>query len=400
MVHIVDLGSTGSNHLLFNISMIKVLIEVFPFENFTFYAEREHQNLVSTYFTSAEREKFSFRQIASNPKSSSRIGKTINGLWRTTKDSLFFTRLLWNVSKASSDVIFLCTAHALSFLSLKYLKKLYPKVKVISTLHGETEYLYYAKNKWEKDMSYLYTRIFQCKSPNFIYLTLNKISKRTLIADGYLTSEEVMEIDHPYIYSDLVATNTSQENSVVTIGHVGSLGVRKNAHLIYELAAKFQNQIDPNKPCFWAIGPIEDNALPFKNQFVTDFVSQTPGQYISRDTFEKKIRKIDYAIFFYSPEQFIYRASGAVQDVINYNKPMIVLKHPYFDYLFEVAGNIGFICEDLGEMYSVIFRITNNDENLIRQYKRQIENITAYKKRSNIKSIAIDFEHQMSVLLK
>ena len=206
-----------------------------------------------------------------------------------------------------------------------------------------------------------------------------------------------MDIDHPYAYSTELHLKNVTESKIITIGHVGSLGIRKNGHLIYSLAERHRRKISNGTLRYWAVGPVEDNVLQYKNSYVTEFSNKEFGQYISREVFDQKIKEIDYAVFLYAQDQFIFRASGTILDVINFTKPIIAMKHPFFDYLTSQVGNIGFLCANLDDMASLISRLAERDEVLLAQYGQQQSNLHKFKQKHSIDSIAEDLRAQLLI---
>lgn len=54
-------------------------------------------------------------------------------------------------------------------------------------------------------------------------------------------------------------------------------------------------------------------------------------------------------------------------------KPIIALKSPPFSYLFDLCGDIGYLCNDLNHMKSVIAQLINTND-LVR-YEKQRKNL-------------------------
>jgi hypothetical protein len=396
-IHIVDLNSVGHTHILINVSMIKVLLEAYPESNLFFYSESKHQQIVATFFSEADGRRVSFKPIAAKKKNISFFSKLTGSITNSITD-LFLLRRLLTLSE-STGMLFLFKAHALTFLLFKYLKNNYPNVPAIALLHGEVEFIDAGANKWEKQMGNLYKKILTHRSANFVYIILNKISKERLIRRGLLAPLDAIEIMHPYPFTFESHRSNIQSGKSVVIAHVGSLGARKNAHLLYRLAEMCKEYVGKKLLSFWAVGAIESDAREFQNNYVIDFAAADGvGKYISREVFEQKIKEIDYAAFFYAPDQFVYRASGAILDVIEAEKPIIVIKHPFFDHLFDAAGNIGFQCKDLEQMSTYAERMALRDHLLLDQYDEQRANLRKFKMSNDIKSIAKDFTNQLRII--
>lgn len=396
-IYIADLNSAGNTHILINVSMIKVLLEAYPESNLFFYSELKHQQIAATFFSEAEKQRVSFNPLAAKKHNDSFFSKLTGSVTNSIKDLLLLRKLL--VLSKNNGMLFLFKAHALTFLLLEYLKNSYPNVPTMAILHGEVEFIHAGANNWERNIGNLYKKILTHKSANFIYILLNKISKDRLIQRNLVAPNDAIELMHPYPFTFNSRRSSIESDKPVIIAHVGSLGARKNAHLLYSLAEMCKENIVKNLVGFWAVGAIEPDVQEFQNDLVIDFTATDgAGKYISREVFEQKISAIDYAVFFYTPNQFVYRASGAILDVIEAEKPIIVIKHPFFDYLFSAAGNIGFQCDDLEQMAGYVEQIATRDHTLMNQYAEQCANLRKFKMQNDIKSIAGDFTHQLRII--
>ena len=95
---------------------------------------------------------------------------------------------------------------------------------------------------------------------------------------------------------------------------------------------------------------------------------------------------MDYAVFLHEKESYYLRASGVFFDAINYNKPIISIKNSYFEYYFNKYGNIGYLCNDINEMFNIMKLILTNKEKA--NYMQQTKNINFLKNDLSIKKIA------------
>lgn len=394
MIYIIDRSSVGDIHVMFNAAMIKVFLSAYPESQIIFIGEEKHIDYVKLKLGTELSNKVQF-QIESIIKSTgtgfTKVKQWIQKMWA---DYRFMNRIFKEAERKKA-LIYFCSIPPISLRFLIIASKKNNAVKVINTLHGELETVFESKNKREEMIGNMYRQLFKQSRGNLYHLLLNKISKQPLIEKGFLKENSILEITHPYFYQHKGSTH-SKIADTLKLGHVGSLGIRKNGQLLYALAEKFRTQINDQTISFSAIGIIEPNVIPYKNEYVKDFASNG-AQYLDRNIFEQKISELDYALFFYGPDQFIFRASGAIFDVIEYEKPIIVLKHPYFDYLFAEAGNIGFMCNTLEDMEQLTQRLINRDETLISQYSEQQKNIAKYRSSMDIIYIAQDLKQQLSL---
>lgn len=398
-IHAIDRVSVGSIHTMFNASMLLVLEKAFPNHEIIFYSEKEHSDMVSKKIGNST--KVVFRPFHRSLSNGSGV-KTIVNFYSKLREDVGFYKKIFSEAK-SNDLVFLCSASILSLYLFKKQAVEQQKISTIITLHGELEYVYYYSSIKEKIIGKILRKIFTIKSNKIQYLLLNKISKKKLLESRLFFNNELIEIDHPYILTNHYINNKTEQKRLypLKIGNVGSLGIRKSGQQLYQLAILLKNYINNGLLEIHSVGAIEKNIYPFRNKFVIDSFSDDNNNslYISRDEFENKVNELDYAVFFYNHHQFIFRASGAILDVIKFNKPIIALQHPYFEYLFEKAGNIGYMCSTLKEMKELIDDIVTKKSKFAQEYEIQCTNIKLLKDKMSIMTIADDFKNQLNLLM-
>lgn len=268
-------------------------------------------------------------------------------------------------------------------------------------MHGEVSFLYKSYNRLEKIDAWVHKKIFQTKAPNFYYLTLNKIEKAILVKDGYLKNEEVFEINHPYLNLEENYTDNPLNNPI-RIGHIGSLVAHtKNSHMLFELAEKCKDLVENHKVVFDAVGLLTPEMKPYLNKWVNLYVGNqdlSKPQYLSREDYENALSNLNYAIFFYPPEEYVFRASGAIADFISKGTPIIYLTHPIFDYFQKNVGEIGYKCNNLNDMQIVIENLANNTEYSKQKYQLHKKNVQKLKEQLQLKNIAEDLNNQLKII--
>lgn len=400
MIFVIDISSIGKTHVVFNSSILNVLYLTFPEEKIIFQAEVTHLNYVRE--STNDLKNLFFQEIYSSLVVKKSGNPLIRIFSKILEDKKIFFEIFDKMGSSPNNIIFLCSAPPLSFYIFKRLKKKYEQL-VFAVLHGEIEYMFYSSNLREKIIGYIYKRALISNAKNFKYILLNKIALKKLAQNNLLRKEDVVEIDHPFVFKDDIrgSTHYLDFKKGIAIGQVGSMDVRKSAHLLYKVAEDLIQEINDNKLELITIGPVESNVLKYRNSLVKDFYSSDQKQslYLNREVYEQVISSIDYSIFFYNKEQYIFRASGAICDVVAFEKPIIAIWHPYFDYLFNEVGNIGFLCKDLNEVENIIKRICNNDKGLTDQYYLQKTNLRKLKFKLSIATVAEDFKRQYNKMV-
>jgi hypothetical protein len=108
---------------------------------------------------------------------------------------------------------------------------------------------------------------------------------------------------------------------------------------------------------------------------------------LSQEVYEQNVQNIDYAIFTFDNENYVYRDSAAIIDAIAYAKPIIALKQDYFTNLFNIGGNIGFLCDNIIIMEETIKGIINKNPEYIDQYFNQCSNLINLSKKYSLPEI-------------
>ncbi len=391
MIYLVDLLSIGNSHLMYNYSVIRLFRYLYPDQKIVFYSEETHQDLVRELLDTKDNDYVIYKKI--------KLSFTVKMSFKKLRS--FFSNLYQNIGllrtiisemkRTSSTELFICTSPILSLLNFKYFDT--RNINVLITLHGEVEYIFNQKTFRDKVIGNLYARLLKSNNSNFKFLLLTKISKSILLQRFHSLNNRLVDINHPYHFLEKDDYSIN-DTSTIHIGHIGSMGLRKNSQYLYLLAESIKDYILTNSISLYSIGALENNILPYRNDLVNDFTSINKDQYISRDIYSKMINNLNYSIFFFGEDQFLFRASGALLDAIQYEKPFICLKHPYFEYLFTIGGDVGFMCETLDDIKRLVVDLANKDQSLLDRYASQVYNLHKLKNLFTIETVALDFINQ------
>lgn len=178
-----------------------------------------------------------------------------------------------------------------------------------------------------------------------------------------------MSIDHPYAFSVQKQQKVQKPKNEIRLGTIGTLsnfkGLNSYLSLIQEVT-KINNS--PLK--FSVIGSVIEKEREFEALGVD---VKGKGELLDREMFEKCIEELDYILFFYSKDTYKLAASGAIFDAVKWEKPIISLKNDYFSYLFQKFGSVGFLCEDIKQMASIISEIGQENVNYdFDKYKKSL----------------------------
>lgn len=395
-LHFIDQTSEKGHHMVFNSSMIKVLQLSFSDANIVYWGIPSNQKETLELLTNEEKQKCIIEPIKYyKTKSNSLFIKGFFYIYKEITRVKHFYKVLKKTN--SNDAIVLSITTFTAFLIFKILHK-YINRPTYAVLHGDIDFLYNSKSKIEKLNAWCHKRIFKIKSKNFTYILLNKISKKKLCEDGFLNSNEVIEINHPY-------SNLNQEvavkmpSGIIQLGHIGSMEVaRKNSHFLYKIAADFQIEITNDKLNFETIGLITPDIIPHKNKWVIERVGNSKPDkpdYLTRQEYEKYLSDLHFTLFFIDQQQYIFRTSGAIIDTIAFQKPIIAFKHPYFDFLVEQVGPIGYFFDTKEKLNEKVIEIIKGSVQIQNEYETFISNLANLRKIFSVEKVSVDFQQQL-----
>ena len=180
----------------------------------------------------------------------------------------------------------------------------------------------------------------------------------------------VQSIDLPYLFHDQREL-VENVNGILRFGSFGEWHSKKGTDLFFKLATEVHKQTGKEKSEFMLIGRIGDPAI--RKMIAAEVIIPSPDKPLTREEFALYAKKIDYAIFCFRPESFRLTVSGSFYDALSFVKPIIALKTPFFKYYFDTIGDIGYLCDDYGEMLTLMIGLINNRQT--KRYTEQCDNI-------------------------
>ncbi|MDR2098096.1 MAG: hypothetical protein LBP37_06215 [Spirochaetaceae bacterium] len=100
-------------------------------------------------------------------------------------------------------------------------------------------------------------------------------------------------------------------------------------------------------------------------------------EMLSPEELDDYINMMDFCVFLYPSNYYLFTASGALLEAFAHLKPVVALHNPYFDYVFNKmvggGGDVGYLCDTVDEMAYVIKEIVLTGD--IERYNAQRKNI-------------------------
>lgn len=388
MILVSEVAHPGEIHVEVNSAFLRVFTYLEPAEQIVYRAEQGHVNSINAQVGLSHKIKFvAFKQYY-DPKAFSwpaRIIGEIKEIYRSLKlgRKLNAQTYIWTC-------IF-STGHF--FLSLYLIFFRNKNVKHLIVLHGELEFLKSTNRKHTTAALGLVLKLaINLSGQNTQYIVLGNRIKDHL--EKYFSKDiikKIVTVLHPYCYDLNVKPALFKENeSPLVFGTIGTQMLSKNSEQIFDLANMFEEKINNGVLNFRTIGKVLPEINPFKNKLVNQLY---PDAFVPYSIFENEARKLNFVLFFYSNDSYQLCASGAVFEVIKLGLPIISIYNDYFDWLFEDYGKMGFLCNNVIEMKSLIGDIV--DGKLTVEINEVLKNIAAFKIKNNLHSIAADLKSKL-----
>lgn len=390
----VDQTSMGDHHMVFNGAISEILCEAYPEGKLYCYGTESNQSSLRNFMNKSVVENTTFIPIQYPDTPKRLFLKLFVYPLKELRRYRNFKHILGTLNK--EDVLLLSITTFSSFYFFRRLVR-HSDAKLMAVLHGDMDYVYKANSFGEKLNGWVHKRILGIKSQqNFKFITLNKVTKPILVKDGWIASDDILDIYNP-IMSEFENTEFKNTSNVLRLGHIGSMEVRrKGSQFLYSIANRMRAEENLN---FVTLGLITPSVYPFKNEYVEEIVGNTADgkpAYLTRAKYVEELKRLDYALFFYPSDEYVMRASGAVLDILDFLIPVIALDHPYLNYFQQKYGDIGYLCKDLNEMESVILKIKANPKDSEARRKIQVANLLKIKENSSVKAVAAELKELMN----
>lgn len=378
----------GNNHVMFNSAISLIIARIYKDHQVIFTGESTHINQVAQ--NNSFIENLVCRSYEELPLPQSNIKKLLPWIKKKLGDLLYIEKFYRRTKKDGVAIFFTClSTTSLYYACLRFRNSRKP---VYFVLHGEVEFIFKKDARLvDKVKGRIYRATLGMMEKHMHCIVLSDIVKMALEKKQVLTSERIIAIDHPIV--DRQITHSALNADTIIFAHIGSAMQKKRSELFWELADKFRNESIQRKSEFSVIGKLDPEFVGLATDSVK--VLSENNQSISQEKYEQFIHNADYAVFTFDNDNYVYRVSGALMDAILYGKPIIALRQDYIEYLFQVGGNIGFLCDNMDKMQELIKRLINKEPVLLEQYTVQQQRLKALKEMFSVKSVAEQLNKQL-----
>jgi glycosyltransferase involved in cell wall biosynthesis len=351
--------SWGYEHVPFDAALIASVAQAFPESPVHFHGESTHVRETRQYLEARFRDgPVVWREVGLPDRRASARG-------RLAPDLRLTRAILAEAERSPGSRVIACGMHAVSGLGArKTLSQVYRRSQVAYVHHGALSQLL-SSRRYHPLLTLLNGRLRQVVLGDFIR---EESLRRLPILRGALHA-----IPHPYFFGE-TAPSELRAGEPIRFSFLGIVDESKGFSDFVALAKKTA-AVAGGSACFELIGSTRDGA-PTDSwaQWVT---IRGGGGPMPRPAFESYLQQTGYTIFPYKPGSYNLTASGALMDALAAGKPLIALRNSQFAEIFRAMGDIGYLCDSLGELEEVVTGILKSPP--YERYRRQSHAILAHR---------------------
>lgn len=378
-IFVFDNVIIGNNHLVINASIINIAKNFFEHGNSEIlcFGDKSHMLSISRLLRQSENCKVSFNSIEVIHPKANKIEKFFSWLNKLRIDKNHFNELI-ELSRVEQPKLFVInTLIPLNLFRFIGIMNNEINQKFLIFLHGELEYIFKKDLSFgQKIKGFLIKKALKKASSNTKFIVFSDYIKESLINKFNFKNDQIISVNHPIL--EYVRTNHEMSNCI-SFSHIGVANIRKNSSLIFKLADDMVPDIENYKCKFSIIGKVDKKEINHISNNV--IVESKDNNSINNEKYIELITKSDYSLIFLFGDEYVHRISGSLLDSIQYQVPIIALKHPTTIELFDKGGDIGFLCDNFEEMQEVINEIVLRNHKYIERYKTQILNLKELSKK-------------------
>lgn len=372
MILIFEPQCIGFEHAEFNAAFIKV-IEKSSNDEILFIAEKNHIKNVKSLLGSTE--EIQFKEIEVPPKEQSNMGR-FRQEFALTKAVFYLANSL-----GCTQIIF-SSIKSPSLIAAKYYLRSFKDINVLIIPHSVVDSI--NKVPFSRDIIFWFNFWFRFFNTERIkYIFLGKPIHDELVKEIPRMEKYLEYIDHPWLFRNYETNENPLENKI-SFGFLGVGYRKKGINDFIKLAENTKDSNDKINIEFSIVGHLPQDEEVNSSSLIN--ASKAP---LSDEEYNKKLKDIDYALFFHKASDYRFTASGAFFDAISQLKPIMALKTPFIEYYFNLMGDIGYLCKNYDEMENVITDIIKNHPK--ERYKKQQLNMLQGREKISIEKIAEKF---------
>jgi len=376
MIIICESQCVGAEHAKVNAALISCLFKTYK-EEVVFVADETHKNCVLQFI---EADFAGINVTSYVVKVPNKYDSSCKRIWKELR-ILKQASYLSEKSKCNKILFSSITSPGLYLLWLLIPSHMAP----IIIIHGILESL--VKRPSLKPWEFIFWFRFPfliASSKRFRYVLLGEPIKSNLFSTFPKMRNNIVSINMPYIFQKTIDSSFPTNNEI-KFGYFGVGSKGKGFPVFCKLSEELSVNSFKYKPTFILIGKVLEKDITVNENYV-----KVPfKKELNQNEFDILANSLHYSLYLYNSNVYKYVASAAFFDSLAYAKPIIAINNSFFQYYFNLLGNIGYLCEGYSELKTTVEAILNGQK--ISEYDKMVktiitrrESVSIFAKDSNV----------------
>lgn len=204
-------------------------------------------------------------------------------------------------------------------------------------------------------------------SDNLRFIVLGQYIHKLTLEILPTIKQHLRYIAHPYPFEDAPQLNgrISNQNGSPCFGFLGVGNREKGFPTFLKLIESTINDI--HRPKFKLIGKVNHDCTEvfenFNKKMLQHFsIGSEQNVRLSTEEYREQLNMLDYVVLPYEKEHYKLTCSGAALDSLFAIKPIVGLNTSHLSELFDIVGDIGYLCDSPEELLETIRTLTANPQ--------------------------------------
>lgn len=369
MIILCELEADGMVHSPVNIGLIRTICRAFPDETVLLFASASHLEATAGQIPPSEVPNLRPQAI--------RIPAMDAGPWRRfLPDIRHLGAWLAQVGDDEDCLLVLLSANTSSMFAVALLLALSRRRRlgVHLTLHSDLAQVagWRSANPLIRWQDYV-SALLACRRDRARYLVLEPAVGDELEQALPALAGRVDALPHPVDPAEADRAGETRPPPPVRIGFLGLATRQKGIDLFLQLARTCKDRLDGGV-AFHIVGRLADKV---GEADLSGLASPPSSDRLDREDYLRGLTALHYICLPYQGRQYRFSASGVLLDAVAWRKPVIALRVPIVEDLFRHYGDIGYLCDDVDEMFDAVTSIERSFDP--DRYDRQVTALTAIR---------------------
>lgn len=381
MIIVCEPQCAGLEHVEFNSPFLAALRSAWPDRRILFLAEKDHLEGVRSRLKGFSVEGVEFEAIGIP-------GRNLLNYQRFSTELRLVRSVLDRGSAARSGKVIFTSITSAGLVAVKSLIRKFKHVDCLVVLHAVLESALKKRPPLKPLALKSYLELpfwFRLTLPyrnaeSLRYIVLGESIRENLLRLFPKLKDSTISMDLPYFYR-MPSERPPFKDGMVRFGSLGVASRSKGSDSFFRVAKEIKTAEGRKDAMFMHIGPVDK-----KIKTEGGCVEVPRKDFLSRADYDSYLDAVDYAVFFHRPDLYRLTASASLFDAFSHLKPVIALKNPFFSYYFNMMGDIGYLCDNHGEMKATMIRIL--EDRPVERYMKQRENILNGREKISLSEIA------------